>query len=206
MVVNNAALALLTVIGFAILALARLVGGVVALFFGGKMRWLWAALAAYNFVSKALLVALYREPDLTRAIGSLAIGVLAAVAAIVLARLFPKAVLVVGGFLASAMIVVQAFGPLLNPAPEWLVLGITVAAGVVGVRLALRYTEVAEIVMSALVGAGIMASALTDTMHIDESLRFQVYIVLALVGIGFQLWRTRRAAAAEAEFHVPAGV
>jgi hypothetical protein len=31
-----------------------------------------------------------------------------------------------------------------------------------------------------------------DFMQIDETLRFQVYAVLALVGIGFQVWMERR--------------
>ncbi len=195
MAVNHELLALLTASGLVLLALVRLAGGVVALFFGAKLRWLWVALAAYNFVSKALRVVLYREPDLTRVAVSFVAGVLAAGAAILLSRHFSKAILVIGGFLAGGMILVQAFGPLLTHAPEWLVLGIMAAAGILGVRLALRYTEVTEVVLSALVGAGIVAATLTELMHIDENGRFQVYVLLALIGVGFQLWRTRRAAA-----------
>jgi hypothetical protein len=42
-------------------------------------------------------VALYRESDLTRLGGAIVAGIVAAIAAIILARRFPKAVLAFGG-------------------------------------------------------------------------------------------------------------
>lgn len=185
-----------------LLALVRFGGGLVSLFFGRRMTWLWVALAVYNIVSRGLAVALYRESDLARLGGAILAGIVAAVAAIILARRFPKAVLAIGGFLAGGLISVQALGPLLNPFPEWLVISLLVALGIAGGVWAVRNPESAGIVLSTLVGAGILTSFLMTTMGLEESVRLQVYAVLALAGIGFQFWRERRAAAS-ATIQVP---
>ena len=178
-----------------VLWLVRFGGGFVSLFFGRRMTWLWVALAVYNIVSRGLAVALYRESDLVRLGGAIIAGIVVAVAAIFLARRFPRAVLAAGGFLAGGLISVQALGPLLNPFPEWLVIGILVALGIAGGVWAVRNPESAGIVLSALVGAGILTSFLMTNMGLEESVRLQVYAVLALAGIGFQFWRERRATA-----------
>jgi hypothetical protein len=182
-------------LSFFILALVRLGGGFVSLFFGRKLTWLWVALAVYNIVSRGLAVGLYRETDFTRLMTAMVVGIVAAVAAVFLARRFPRAVLAVGGFLAGGLISVQALGPLLNPFPEWLVIGFLVALGIAGGVWAVRNPDSAGIVLSALVGAGIMASMLMNLLQLDESVRLQVYLLLALAGIAFQYWRERRTSA-----------
>jgi hypothetical protein len=176
-----------------VLQIARFVGSIVSLFFGSKRTWLWVALAAYNYASRALGVALYRETDGIRYIAAILAGVAAAIVAVMLARRFPKAVLAVGGFLAGGLIFIQLLGPLLNPAPDWLVIGILVGAGMLAGYWAVRNAEMTGIVLSALVGAGMLSSLLVELMGFEEAVRFQVYIVLALIGIGFQTWRERRA-------------
>jgi len=40
-----------------------------------------------------------------------------------------------------------------------------------------------------------MTSVLMAMMDLEESVRLQVYVLLALAGVGFQFWRERRAAA-----------
>jgi hypothetical protein len=122
----------------------------------------------------------------------------AAAVAILLARRLPKVGLTGGGFLAGGLISVQALGPLLNPFPEWLVIGLLVAFGLMGGAWAVRNPDSSGIVLSALVDAGIMTSALVGAMRLEESVRLQVYVLLALAGIAFQFRRERRATASAA--------
>jgi hypothetical protein len=181
-----------------VLVLVRFGGGFISLFFGRRLTWLWVALAVYNIVSRGLAVALYRETDVNRLAPALVVGIVAAVAAALLARRFPKAVLAVGGFLAGGLIAVQALGPLLNPFPEWLVISLLIGAGFLSGAWAMRNPDSAGIVLSALVGAGIMTTVLMNWLKLEEGVRLQVYAVLALAGIGFQFWRERRTTASAA--------
>ncbi len=192
----NSSRELVTLLTAVALGLAQLVGGVAALLFGRKLTWLWVVLAAYGFVSRALLVALYRETDNTRTLIGLAGGAVAAVIAMLVMRRFPKLVFAVGGFLAAGLTMIQLFGPLLDPAPDWMVIGILLAAGFAGGAWAVRFPETAGIILSALVGATVLTAFLVDLMDIDEASRFQVQMVLALSGMGFQFWRQHRASVA----------
>lgn len=176
----------------AALIVAQIGGALGALFFGRKLPWLWFALAVLVLVMKVTHIALYRETDGVRALTSLAAGFLAAGIALLLQRRFPAAVLVVGGFLAAALTIVQALGPLLNPAPQWLVITILVAGGIAGAIWTRTNRTTAIIVLSALIGAGVLAGEIVDLMQIDETLRFQVYAIFALAGIAFQVWMARR--------------
>ena len=138
-----------------VLALFQFGGGFVSLFFGRRLTWFWVALAVYTMISRGLLVALYREDDFTRMMGAMVAGTVVAVAAAILARRFPKAVLATGGFLAGGLISIEALGPLLKPFPEWLVIGTLVALGIAGGGWAVRHPDSAGTVLSALVGAGL---------------------------------------------------
>jgi hypothetical protein len=98
----------------------------------------------------------------------------------------------VGGFLAAGLTAIQVLGPLLNPLPQWLVIALLVAAGVGGAIWTRTNQDTATIVLSAMIGAGILTDQLVTLLQIDEASRFQVYAVVALIGIGFQVWRERR--------------
>jgi hypothetical protein len=174
------------------LVVVQIGGAIGALFFGRKLPWIWFALAVLVLVMKVVQVALYRETDGYRAIASLAAGFLAAGLALFLQRRFSGAVLVVGGFLAAGLTIIQVLGPLLNPFPQWLVITILVAGGIAGALWTRTNRETATIVLSALIGAGVLTDELVTLMQIDEASRFQVYAVLALIGIGFQFWQERR--------------
>jgi hypothetical protein len=177
------------------LIVAQLGGAIGALFFGRKLPWIWFALAALQVVAKILSVALYRDTDGIRAAAALGGGLLAAVLALLLQRRFPGVVLAIGGFLAAGLTIVQVLGPLLNPFPEWLVIALLIAGGVGGAIWTVTNQRTATIALSALVGAGVLTDQLVDLLQIDEASRFQVYAVLALAGIGFQLWQERRSQA-----------
>jgi hypothetical protein len=174
------------------LIVVQIGGAIGALFFGRKLPWIWFALAALVLAMKVVQVALYRETDGLRALASLAVGFLAAGLALLLQRRFPGVVLVVGGFLAAGLTIIQMLGPLLNPFPQWLVIALLVAGGIAGALWTRTNQDTATIVLSALIGAGVLADLLVDAMGVDETLRFQVYAVLALAGIGFQVWQERR--------------
>jgi hypothetical protein len=174
------------------LAVVNFGGAIGALFFGRRLPWIWFALAVLEVVAKVVGVALYRETDAIRATASLAAGYLAAGLALLLQRRFPGAVLIVGGFLAAGLTIIQVLGPLLNPFPQWLVIAILVAGGIGGAIWTRTNRDMATIVLSALIGAGVLTDNLLGPMGIDEAHRFQVYAVLAAAGIGFQLWRERR--------------
>jgi hypothetical protein len=174
------------------LIVAQVGGALGALFFGRKLPWLWFALAVLVLMMKVVYVAMYREGDAPRALISLAAGFVAAALALILQRRFPAVVLVVGGFLAGGLTTVQVLGPLLNPAPQWLVIAIIALAGIGAAIWTQTNRATAVTVLSALIGAGVLADLIVDFMGIDETLRFQVYAVLALLGIGFQVWMERR--------------
>ena len=182
-------LALIVIIG---LSVVQLGGSIGALFFGRKLLWILFALATLEVVAKVVGVALYRDTDAIRAGASLAAGFLAAGLALLLQRRFPGAVLVVGGFLAAGLTIIQVLGPLLNPFPQWRVISILIAAGVAGAIWTRTNRDTATIVLSGMIGAGVLTDAVVGLLQVDESSRFQVYAVLAIAGIGFQLWRERR--------------
>jgi hypothetical protein len=184
-------LLLLAVVIIALLV-TQIGGAIGALFFGRKLPWIWFALAVLQLVSKVVAVTLYREVDAVRAVASLGVGLLAAGLALVLQRRFPGAVLVVGGFLAAGLTSIQVLGPLLNPLPQWLVIAILVAGGIAGALWTRTNPDTATIVLSALIGAGVLTDEIVTLMQIDEASRFQVYAVLALIGMGFQFWQERR--------------
>ena len=174
------------------LIVAQIGGAIGALFFGRKLPWIWFALAALVLAMKVVQVALYRETDGLRALASLAAGFLAAGLALLLQRRFPGVVLVVGGFLAAGLTIIQVLGPLLNPFPQWLVITILVAGGIAGAIWTRTNQATATIVLSALIGAGVLTDEIVTLMQIDETSRFQVYAVIALIGMGFQFWQERR--------------
>ena len=184
------------------LIVVQIGGAIGALFFGRKLPWIWFALAALVLAMKVVQVALYRETDGLRALASLAAGFLAAGLALLLQRRFPGVVLVVGGFLAAGLTIIQVLGPLLNPLPQWLVIALLVAGGIAGAIWTRMNQDTATIVLSALIGAGVLTDEIVTLMQIDEASRFQVYAVIALIGMGFQFWqerRQRRAAPPQAE-------
>jgi hypothetical protein len=192
-------LAILVVIGLIVVTIGGSIG---ALFFGRKLPWIWFALATLELVNKVTAVALYREIDAVRAVASLVVGFLAAGLALLLQRRFPGAVLLVGGFLAAGLTIIQVLGPLLNPFPQWLVISVLVAGGIAGAIWTFANRRTATIVLSGMIGAGVLTDQLVSLLQVDEASRFQVYAVLAIAGIGFQLWRERRerkAATPEAE-------
>jgi hypothetical protein len=182
-------LALLVIFGLIVVEVG---GSIAALFFGRKLPWIWFALAVLEVASKVLAVALYRETDAIRAGVSLAGGFLAAGLALLLQRRFPAVVLVIGGFLAAGLTIIQVLGPLLNPLPQWLVIALLVAGGIAGALWTRTNQDTATIVLSALIGAGVLTDEIVTLMQIDETSRFQVYAVIALIGMGFQFWQERR--------------
>jgi len=175
-----------------VLIVVQIGGAIGALFFGRKLPWIWFALAALVLAMKVVQVALYRETDGLRALASLAVGFVAAGLALLLQRRFPGVVLVVGGFLAAGLTIIQVLGPLLNPFPQWLVITILVAGGIAGAIWTRTNQDTATIVLSALIGAGVLTDEIVTLMQIDETSRFQVYAVIALIGVGFQFWQERR--------------
>jgi hypothetical protein len=186
------ALGILALIVIFALIVANFGGALGALFFGRKLPWIWFALAALQLVVKVLSVALYKETDAFRAGAALAGGAVAVVLALLLQRRFPRVVLAIGGFLAAALTIIQVLGPLLNPFPQWLVIGVLIAGGIAGAIWTRTNQDAATIVLSALIGAGVLTDNVVSWMQIDETSRFQVYAVLALIGIGFQVWQERR--------------
>jgi hypothetical protein len=175
-----------------VLLVVQIGGAIGALFFGRKLPWIWFALAVLQLVAKVVAVALYRETDGVRAVASLVAGFLAAGLALLLQRRFPGAVLVMGGFMAAGLTSIQVLGPLLNPLPQWLVIALLVAVGIAGALWTRTNPDTATIVLSALIGAGVLTDEIVNLMQIDEASRFQVYAVIALIGMGFQFWQERR--------------
>lgn len=179
-----------------IMGIIQLAGGGIALLFGHRLPWLWFTLAVYAVADKAVSVMLYKEIDAIRWAGAIGVALLAAGLALLAQRRFPAITFILGGFIAGGILAVMMLGPLLNPAPEWLALTVLAAAGIAGAVWTQRNPAPAGVVLSALVGAAVFADYVVDTLNIEEAARFQVYALLALAGIGVQVWLQRRPAAA----------
>ena len=63
-----------------------------------------------------------------------------------------------------ASTIIQALGPLLTPLPEWLVIAILVAGWHRGCALARTNHDTATIVLSALIGAGVLTDEGSSTL------------------------------------------
>ena len=157
--------------------------GLVLLFAGRRLFWLFVAMvgfaSSYHFAQQ---IGGIHSPLLVLVL-SIAAGAVGAVIAI----FFQKAAIVMAGFATGGYIAMILFGQLggLPPQMVWLPYGI---GGIIGAVFLFFVFDWALIFLSVITGAGIIINQL----ELDPvSVQF-VYIMLVLVGFGFQLFLMRR--------------
>ena len=156
--------------------------GVLLLFLGRRLYWLFVG--GIGFVVGFSLAAglTHREPDGRALLIGLGAGLLGVLLALVLQRL----AVVIAGFLAGAWLGVELMRAV-GSAPAgtpWLP---ALAGGVVGAVLAAALFDAVLVVLSALVGAALLADFLGGRL----AARGVVFLLLSVLGIAVQT-RTRR--------------
>jgi hypothetical protein len=179
------------------LHLAQLVIGLITIFFGRKLHWLWIGFLAFLLGERIVSFALFRDTDLLRFSSAAGAGLILAV----LAVRFRRVAVVVGGFLAAGLLAVTVFGRFLPIVPIWLALTLLVGAGIPGAVFAWRRPELALIWLSAIWGslAGVtLARMFTRYSPLLDVLAF---LILASAGIWVQMrqWRRETAPASAQE-------
>lgn len=154
--------------------------GLLPLFFGRRLFWLFVGVAGFLFGFTLAQSALAEQTVLVQ----LLLGLLVGVACAVLARFFVKPMAAVGAFLALAG-VGTGIGAMLA-APTWLSWLLWLVFGLIGVLLVALYYEWALILASAGNGAIAIVAGLGGLFDTAGWLRLALLVIIFLVGFLYQ--------------------
>jgi hypothetical protein len=164
--------------------LVQVIFGVLLLFVGRRLFWLFAAIAGFLFGIQLAGQWFADWPTWMQLIAAIALGIVMAILAVVSLRLAGMLV----GFVAGWLIMTQVLIALgMDTGTAALILNLL--AGIVGAVLALAFFDIAIVVLSALSGATIVAGALGQLTGMGQSNLVILLLgaVLAVVGIIFQM-------------------
>jgi hypothetical protein len=156
------------------LAIASLVVGILLLFFGRKLFWVFVGAAGF-MIGLDIANRFFAGTHATKLLIALLVGIIGAVLAI----LFYKAAVAVAGFLVGgylALELVRYFGIGMSPPLTWIPY---IIGGIIGAILILVLFDWALIVLSSFSGAYLIVHSFTMA-RANISL---VYIILVVVGI-----------------------
>ncbi len=154
--------------------------GTVLLFWGRRLYWLFVAIAGFLVGAQLSAAMLSEQTEIIRVLAAVATGILGALLAMLAQRVgFALAGLYAGGYLALSL--AAATGSLDNPL-LWFGIG-----GLIGVILAAALMDWAVIILSSLVGAGAIITAL----GLSPTVSAAAFIALAAIGIWLQGKRLR---------------
>ena len=154
--------------------------GLLPLFFGRRLFWLFVGVAGFLFGLTLAQSALADQPLLVQLLLGLLVGVVCAV----LARFFVKPMAAVGAFLALAAVGV-GIGAMLA-APIWLSWLLWLIFGLIGALLVGLYYEWALILASAGNGAAAIVAGLGGLLETTGWMRLALLVVIFLVGFLYQ--------------------
>ena len=159
----------------------------ILLFFGQRIYWLFVG--AIGFIA-GMDLALRWFPSQSQS-ATLLVAVIAGLVGIVLAIFFQKLAVAVAGFLAGGHFALLLLPNFDHPTGDQFSTIVYVAAGILAAFLAVALLDWALIILSALIGAGLIAQWAVDA----PTLRAIIFIVLFLIGVGVQasILRRRRA-------------
>lgn len=160
-----------------LMALAKLLAGLCALFLGRRLFWLFVGVVGFAFGAH-LAARLFREQPHAVV---LIIALTGGVAGAILARWMQELMIGVVGFLTGGYVGVQLLVAAM-PYPGRAIWFALFIGGVVGALLAFTLFDWAVIFLSSLVGAGLIVEALGSSARAMPL----VFFVLAAVGIGAQ--------------------
>ena len=170
------------------LHIAQILIGIVTIFYGRRLYWLWIGFEAFLLGERLASFALYRSTDLLRFSAAALIGLLFAL----LALRFRRHVLALGGFLSAGVLGLIVTGRFLPIVPGGMALAALVIAGSLGGLFVWRNPDLGTIILSAVSGtlaAMTIVRRFTGSNLILEPLAF---VVLAGLGIWFQVRQWRR--------------
>ena len=130
------------------LHIAQILVGVVTIFYGRRLYWLWIGFEAFLLGERIASFALYRSTDFLRFSAAALVGLLFAL----LALRFRRHVLTLGGFLSAGVFGLIVTGRFLPIVPGWTALAALVAAGSLGGLFVWRNHDLGVIVLSAVTG------------------------------------------------------
>lgn len=163
-----------------IAAIILLVLGILTLFFGRRLFWVFAALVGYIF---GLIVASQLIPNATdfiRIMIAIGIGVICGVLAVYVEKMMIILIGFLGfGILGYLLISLFDFSTLVN----WVVFLITGSLGAVYIT---RHIEWLIIIISALIGAMMISLGMEKFVHLNLLIELLIFIGLFLAGMFFQ--------------------
>lgn len=161
-----------------------LVGGLIALFFGRRLFWLYIGLIG---VLAGFELARELFPAQSQLV-FLLVGLVLGIGMALLAIAFQYVAVALAGFAGGAYLALQigVVLPLVDPTqiPSW----VLIFPGILGALLCVAVFEPALIILSSLTGAALLAQ-LAPTEPLFQNL---LLAVLALIGMGFQFSTYRR--------------
>jgi LmbE family N-acetylglucosaminyl deacetylase len=169
------------------LHIAQILIGIVTIFYGRRLYWLWIGFEAFLLGERLASFALFRSTDLLRFSAAALIGLLFAL----LALRFRRHVLALGGFLSAGVLALIVTGRFLPIVPGGMALAALVIAGTLGGLFVWRNPDLGTIILSAVTGtlaAMTIVRRFTGSNLILEPLAF---VIIAGLGIWFQMhqWR-----------------
>jgi hypothetical protein len=167
-------------LSFQLDSLVLILVGLLPLFFGRRLFWLFVGVAGFLFGFTLAQAALADQPVLTQ----LLLGLLVGIACAVLARLFVKPMAIVGAFLALAGVGV-GIGTMLA-APGWMSWLLWLVFGLIGALLVALYYDWALILASAGNGAAAVIAGLAGFLVLAGWMRLALLIVVFLLGVLYQ--------------------
>ncbi len=158
----------------------RILIGILVLILGRKLFWLFVAVLGFAF-GAALGTQLFQgQPDWLILVIALGAGLLGALLAVFLQEI----AIAVAGFIGGgyiALILLNALGQ--NPGPaSWLPFLI---GGIIGLVLMIALFDWALIVLSSLVGAGLILQAI-QPIQLRRPIEGLLFIILVVIGIAIQ--------------------
>jgi hypothetical protein len=163
--------------------------GALMLFFGRTLFWLFVGIAGFLigfFLAPAIFTGM---SDVVRVLVGIGIGMVFAL----LAVFFTRFMVAVAGFFMfgpAAVLLVRYLGA---DAPDgtalfWVAY---VVGGIIGFVLLWAFLDWALIVLTALAGAWGIVQGVGEFAELSPTWRLVLYVVLAVIGIGFQAWSYR---------------
>jgi len=170
------------------LHLAQIAIGVVTIFFGRRLYWLWIGFIAFLLGERIISFALFRFADLVRFSLAAAVGLLFALLAVRLRR----HVLTLGGFLSAGALGVIVTGRFVPVVPRLLALILLLGAGVAGAIFVWRNHDLGTIILSAVSGTLASMAIVRALVGSNQTVEGVSFVVIAGLGIGFQVRQWRR--------------
>jgi hypothetical protein len=161
------------------LPIVRILLGVVLLFFGRTLYWVFVAAAGFLVGMYLADLWLADQPDVVRIFVAIGSGVLGAILGMLIQRL----AFAIGGFFAGgylALRIVEHFQLSGNP-HIWMIVG-----GVIGAVVAALVMDWAIIILSSLAGSAAILAGVSHYWQPDPSLTGILFLVLAVIGVVFQ--------------------